>query len=458
MAKAKPTLVVSEFDNGLVNRLSVLERACLAGVFVIAGLNLAAWVIAPEGRMPVNGWPLMGAEGEAAALLGALSLDFLPSERNTWMRRFGMLLAALVMVLSAAVVAEHLFSVSFGFDFPVRIDAPVELRFMTRATLQIAAGFALFGITVLFSQGRGRAAVFISDLLACGLFLVAGTLASGQIIDSMKIFGEPRDSGISAQATACLFLLTITVLARKTRSGILSIFAGRGAGSKLARVLLPILVLLPYVRELMRAHLINWRRMPPPYTTALLATVALIVSMTLVIYLAWRINSMEVEIHALSLRDELTGLYNLRGFRLLADQALRMAHRSGGHFSVLFVDLDDLKRTNDMLGHQAGSECLVETADILKSTFRESDVMGRVGGDEFAVAGEFSPDAIRLAAQRLEELAAQRNTAEGREVALGFSIGHATATARQWEPLDSLLAKADQAMYQEKRRKKVFVG
>ena len=131
--------------------------------------------------------------------------------------------------------------------------------------------------------------------------------------------------------------------------------------------------------------------MPAHYTTAILASINGLVALFLLLYLVWRMNRLETDIRDLSLRDALTGLYNIRGFRILAEQSLRMAHRSKEPFSVLFIDLDDLKQTNDLLGHQAGSEFLIETGEILKDTFRETDVFGRIGGDEFAVAGQFQP-------------------------------------------------------------------
>jgi len=101
--------------------------------------------------------------------------------------------------------------------------------------------------------------------------------------------------------------------------------------------------------------------------------------MILLLALVWRINSMEMEIHVLSLRDEFTGVYNLRGFSLLAEQVLHLAQRSQLPLSVLFVDLDDLKEINDSFGHDVGSTYLIEIAEILKETFRETDVIGRVG-------------------------------------------------------------------------------
>jgi diguanylate cyclase (GGDEF)-like protein len=458
MPKPKPALYVSELDAAMLYRLAGLERFCLAAVFLIVAANLAVWFIMPGGRMPLTGWPLIGAEADLAAVFGALHLDFSLAQRHTWIYRIGLLLDVAVILLCAAILAENLPHFPFGFDVTGSPLASAPLRFATRLSPQIAGGFVLFGITSFVIQIPKRTAILAADILTCVLVLVVATLASGQIIDSLQIFGSPADNGISTQATICLFLLTVVVFARKAQNGILSILAGSGTGSKLARVIFPILLLLPYVREVMRAHLINWRRMPPPYTTAFLATIAMIVSITLLLYLAWRINCMEVEIHGLSLRDELTGLYNLRGFRLLAEQAKRMADRAGDSFSVLFVDLDDLKRTNDQLGHDAGSQCLIETAEILKATFREADVMGRIGGDEFAVAGGFTQQAILSAAQRLEELADSRNANGDREAPLAFSIGHVTATADFRESLDSLLAKADQAMYREKRRKKILTA
>ena len=126
-------------------------------------------------------------------------------------------------------------------------------------------------------------------------------------------------------------------------------------------------------------------------------------SIALLMYLAWRLNALETEIQGLSLRDPLTGLYNLRGFRLLAEQALLLAHRSGQPYSVLFIDVDNLKQINDALGHQTGSDLLAATADILREVFRETDVLGRMGGDEFAVAGQFSNSGIAEAAERLRQ-------------------------------------------------------
>ncbi len=454
MPEPSPPFFLSDLDQHVLRALEICESVCLALVVAFAAVNLAVSMFSPAVQVPLIGWPLMSTEASLAALLSAISLYFVRVSGARFPDTAAMTLAAAVAVVETAAFARQVLTT----PFPLHLNSgarPLSMpSLISDISPRTAGSFALVGISILVLRSRKHLAVLIADLVVCCLVFLALSLVSGQIIDSLRIFGPPVDNGVSVQSTICIVLLTVVVVARKSRNGFFSILAGRSAGSRLARRLSPLLLVLPYIREMMRAQFMNWRRMPPPYATAMLATMAVVVSTTLLLYLAWRMNSMEVEIHSLSLRDELTGLYNLRGFRLLAEQARRMARRSGDPFSVLFIDLDNLKTINDREGHQAGSDCLVETAEILKSAFRESDVIGRLGGDEFAVAGEFNRPTIALAAKRLEELAALRSSSRSRSLSLAFSVGHVTAEAQAWESLDSLLAKADEAMYQEKRRKK----
>jgi diguanylate cyclase (GGDEF)-like protein len=140
---------------------------------------------------------------------------------------------------------------------------------------------------------------------------------------------------------------------------------------------------------------------------------------------------------------------------LLADQALRMAQRSQLPVSVLFVDVDNLKKINDTLGHDAGSAFLVETANLLRETFRETDVIGRIGGDEFAVICQGSYVAISIAAQRLSLASKAHDSETGRRYPLSLSLGYVTAEEHVRQSLKELLTAADRAMYEEKRLKKL---
>ena len=100
----------------------------------------------------------------------------------------------------------------------------------------------------------------------------------------------------------------------------------------------------------------------------------------------------EKVIRNLSITDDLTNLFNRRGFFTLAEQQLQIASRTGREMVLLFVDLDKLKSINDALGHAEGDQALRETATILKNSFRESDIIARIGGDEFVVLAAETPE------------------------------------------------------------------
>jgi diguanylate cyclase (GGDEF)-like protein len=145
----------------------------------------------------------------------------------------------------------------------------------------------------------------------------------------------------------------------------------------------------------------------------------------------------------------------MRGFYLLAEQTLRLAQRAQLPFSVIFIDLDGLKQINDQMGHNTGSAYLAETGELVAMTFREGDVKGRFGGDEFVIAGQFSVVGIEIATQRLLNAAAERNITIPRKFPLSLSIGHVTADYYSQETLRDLVTRADGEMYKEKRRKKL---
>jgi len=214
---------------------------------------------------------------------------------------------------------------------------------------------------------------------------------------------------------------------------------------------------IPFALETAKFGIVQTRLISPEYSTALVTVLAGVMGFAIVLLLAWRIDSLEQEIRDLSLRDDLTRLYNRRGFMMLADRELRLARRSEVPFSVLFIDLDNLKQINDTFGHEVGSEFLREMAALLRQCFRESDILGRIGGDEFVVAGAITEEGVSHASRRLELTAAERNANPGRHYSIGFSLGHATALVGESSPasLDDLLNLADSAMYAIKRNKKL---
>ncbi len=164
---------------------------------------------------------------------------------------------------------------------------------------------------------------------------------------------------------------------------------------------------------------------------------------------------MEEEIKDLSITDYLTGLHNRRGFMTLAERELKIQERTKSGLLLLFADIDNMKWINDTLGHEKGDQALVEIAAIFKKVFRKSDIIARVGGDEFAVLGigATSKDFDSFQSQLKHHLGTT-NAMENREFKLSVSVGMAYKDPEHTASLDELMSKADALMYEQKRSKR----
>ncbi len=167
-------------------------------------------------------------------------------------------------------------------------------------------------------------------------------------------------------------------------------------------------------------------------------------------------NRLVKRLKELSLKDDLTDLYNRRGFFTMAEQQLKVAERMDKPVLLFYVDIDGMKSCNDLHGHALGDRLLLKVARVLKRTFRESDVVARLGGDEFAV---LTLDAANESAEhplaRLQRNLELENAADPEGACeVSFSVGFAMGNAAQGLDLDELVRKADEMMYVEKRRRK----
>lgn len=163
----------------------------------------------------------------------------------------------------------------------------------------------------------------------------------------------------------------------------------------------------------------------------------------------------EALLKAQALRDELTGLHNRRGFLELGQQELHLARRAGVRCVLLYLDMDGFKAINDEYGHPEGDSALVEVAGILRRTFREADVVARMGGDEFTVLAVCDgPESERTIRQRLEAELAGANAKATRPYSLRLSIGSALWDPAEPTPLVTLMARADASLLEAKRRRK----
>lgn len=389
--------------------LGISAAAILAGLMPLAGTALGRPTsLGARGAIPLV---LTAAICALSLLLSSLELEggalaYAPRIAN-----------AMVLLAAAALV----------FATPAAGEGPARLAF----------GFVVLGLAVVTVDRKHWLLNRVADALVCGLCLLSLALVWVPLSRWLAGSGGAAGSGTSIAALVCLTALTLVVALRQAEHGVFAIFLGVGVGSRLARTFAPILLLLPFAVQAasMRLH--------EHLNAAILASASVAVAFGLMLFFAWRISGMENEIHDLVLRDEATRLYNQRGFHMLAEHALRLAKRTAVPFSVLFISLEDLAQIHEQFGPDFAAASLAETGEILRATFRESDIKGRIGAAEFAIAGRFDRAGISVAALRLEATTAARNEKRGRPFPLKFSMGHVTTTDPQaQETLKDLLARA----------------
>ncbi len=160
------------------------------------------------------------------------------------------------------------------------------------------------------------------------------------------------------------------------------------------------------------------------------------------------------QLHLQSIRDELTQLYNRRGFMKLGNEYFETAKRNKAGFLLLYADLDGLKKINDQFGHSEGDYAIASAAKIFAKTFRNTDIIGRMGGDEFTViisdASSNDEDDIRNRIQRYCEL---HNELSKKPYKLSISIGFAYYDPESSDTFEDLMRAADKAQYEDKQRK-----
>jgi diguanylate cyclase (GGDEF)-like protein len=162
----------------------------------------------------------------------------------------------------------------------------------------------------------------------------------------------------------------------------------------------------------------------------------------------------QIALEQLASADELTGLHNRRGFLALAAQSIKLARRSQKPYALVFVDLDGLKKINDTLGHGEGDLAITDAAYVLSDSFRHSDVLGRVGGDEFAILmSDADQESSRIVKKRIADKVDKLNAEGRRPYTLSLSVGMLVCNPDEKAPLEDLLSRVDALMYDEKKNK-----
>ena len=152
--------------------------------------------------------------------------------------------------------------------------------------------------------------------------------------------------------------------------------------------------------------------------------------------------------------DELTGLYNRRGLLTLGNQQVELAKRQNDDIFIFFLDLDGMKIINDTLGHEFGDKALVDTSKVMHKSFRTTDILSRIGGDEFVVvAVKAQYEFIPIIIDRVKDFVKQINE-ENNKFELSMSIGVSKVNLDAESPLEDAIRDADKKMYDAKQKNK----
>jgi diguanylate cyclase (GGDEF)-like protein len=439
-------------DLKVIARLASLQMVSLALVALTAGTVLCAWLIPALATLLPHGWSLMKANTALCLLLSTGNLTLSRNRQTARHLMLGRILAAAIVVIAASVLFEHLTGKTSGFDTLLAADATSTIP--GRMALQTSVFFILLGVTSLFARARKSPISNMVDVLTLAIVVLTLVILAGYCFGAAGLFGQSADTRTSPHTLVCMALLVFVKVGRRAESGHFSVLLGIGIGSRIARAVLPFALLLPFLMVSGSAYTTRQGWLSAPYAAALSASVISIALFALVILMAGRINALERDLRDMSLTDELTGVLNRRGFNLLGEQAVLQAQRDQSALTVLFFDLDGLKQVNDSFGHEAGSQFLVEIATLLRSTFRGSDIVARIGGDEFAVVIHDDGVNAIIAMARMDESAAAMNQGAGRRYPISYSVGEASSDLTIDESFEQLVSRADAMMYKQKHLKR----
>lgn len=444
-----------EIDPELVEQLSTVQVVCLVASGVVACVVLAAWFVPAVAHGLPSSWSFTKANTAFIALLSTVSLALSHPRQSRMASLMSRAFAGLVGLITLSVLPEYLFHFTFRLELLLPHDRALQMA-AGRMSPFTAADFALLALVTLLLTERKNVLSGLADITMCLLSISVLANVAGWIFSAFRLFGVATTNKVGPATMICLLLLTFVAFGRRAEHGAFAIMLGLGLGSRVSRIAFPLAFVLPFALEAGRGIVVRDKVLSPEYASAISTTLAVLLAFLLILVLAWRVLSLEREILDLSLRDELTKLYNRRGFFLMAEQALWLAQRSGFSFSVLFVDLDGLKRINDTKGHDVGSNFICEAAELLQQVVRRTDVVGRVGGDEFVMAGQWDENEMRKLAERLRAVVEERNAFPGRIYPFSLSLGYVSSNGS--ESLQDLLQQADIAMYESKHRKKSHRG
>jgi diguanylate cyclase (GGDEF)-like protein len=443
----------NDFDRRILGSVRPAVRLALSVVVAIASAVLILWFVPGLDALAPSGWSKMTANAAVALFLAGCSVLMLTEAptKGIWPARIA---AFLVLTIGVLTLAEYLTHHIFGID--IWLPHSHIVQYPGRPSPPTSIGLVLIGTTLLARDKDDAQRSLIADSATLLLIAVILVQICSQIYGALALRGLNKVTIMSPHTLICFSCITFAiVMGRAEQGNFLAVLMGAGIGSRIVRIALPAGILLPLVVFTIEATTIKTGFASVPVALAIVASAESFGILCLVTWMGTRINLLEQELKHVSLTDELTKVYNRRGFYVLGHQAVLDAGRADTGLTLFFFDLDGLKRVNDMLGHEAGSDMIRAFATELVSRFRKSDIVGRLGGDEFAVLtirdqGISYQDILT----QLEHSAACFSSADARLLPLRFSAGHTQLIRGGSDSLEAMVDRADALMYLDKEKRK----
>lgn len=482
-----------------LRQFKTYARLAAVTVTTIGLVVLVGWLLdVPALKAGLPGWTSMMVNTACTFTVLGMGLwcaTFRASLAASLIRRLGAIMATMVGGLT---LVEYVMSVDLAIDLllPFELQHTQSILFPGRMAPATALCFLLSGFGLLLLEGRP----LLTQIFASSALFISLMAFVGYLFDVSALYSVGLYSSMAIHTAIALILFNTGLLGIQERSEFVELLISDTAGGEVARSLLasiPVVILSIGGALLVGEKLGYYDRR---FSLALMATLSIATLVAVILRTARRLRQLdksreraqaelaalnaslelrvfertsaleavnsklmdeisqrqkvEDDVRRLSLTDELTGLHNRRSFFLLADQLMRSARRNDQSCLLFFVDLDGLKKLNDSHGHEAGDLAIVASAQVLKAAFRGSDIVARIGGDEFVILAADAGESSDALSARVQALVDEFNGSERCRYPIGLSIGAVHCSPKELKPLGELLASADAAMYANKQRRR----
>lgn len=435
-------------SNTAYSRLLHTQTTSMIVAGVIALITLSGWLIPSFERILPSGWWLMKPNTALCILLGAASILLIQ-------KSVSVLAVRLCGVLIIFLASLSLYGYATGQSLPVEtfLATDEHAEFPGRMPVHSAAFFCILGLSFIIAEKIEDHSNNFRDVLTLLLISLVMVFFSGYFFSATSLYGHSTEILVDTYTFIAMCLLTFGNFIRGIHGGIFSSFMGFGISSYTARTTLPWALLGPFAIISAINYLSTILGISLENQIALSATLLSLMLFFIIVGVSNKISHLEDDLRKLALTDEMTGLYNNRAFCILGKQAFLDSLRKDSLIVLLYFDLDGLKTINDTLGHQVGSEMIIEFTNLLKANFRRNETIARIGGDEFVVLSQ--QDGIEIALKRLADATEAANRKDNKPYIISYSHGKVTGKAKEYQSLDDLLEQADALMYKNKSNKKL---